>query len=158
MFHMTFWRKRRWQCQGKRTNNGMKLNWRPGNIFWRRRRRGRRTSRGIEVSPVPGEGQRAGFHSSKGRTEGGEEMGKRSESLPYQILNIKYWRGEVFCWKRWLNAYFSLLKYSVVYPFIIWRMSVFPLSSISTYHKQYKGWVTVRVSLKSKVHFCDPAT
>ena len=47
----------------------------------KKRRLRRRTSCGIEVSPVPWEGQRAGFHSSKGRTEGGEEMG--GESLPY---------------------------------------------------------------------------
>ena len=59
--------------------------------LWRRRkrRRRRRTSCGIEVSPVPWEGQRAGFHSSKGRMEGGEEMGE--EVRKSSILN---WQGQ----------------------------------------------------------------
>ena len=58
----------------------------------------RRTSCGIEVSPVPWEGQQARFHSSKGRTEGGEELGevRKSSILKWQLGGIFGYHIQIF--------------------------------------------------------------
>ena len=138
---MTFVKKRRWQWKDKRTNSGIKLNFKAWKHFlkeaeareedkpWYRGQSGPWGRSAGRVSQLQGE--------NGGRGRNGEEVGKSSiPNTEYQIL--KYFVGNV----------------GLMHIFLCWNIQLFILLSFGGcrcsrshpprhYHKQYEGCVTV---------------